>query len=110
MTARLSARRCESCGFAAMLEHLRCPRCKREVFKEFSISTGELVTYTVLTAVAEGCEKPLYLGFAEFEGKLSISAQLAFTDPAVGMKVKLGWGVLRKKKGETVEGLKLEPL
>jgi len=108
VTVELQSYKCLSCNFTSLLEHTRCPRCKGEAFGENAVGEGKLVTYTVLTAVAEGFEKPSYLGLAEFEGGLRILAQLAFQDAQVGMKVKPSWGQLRRKDGETVEGLKLE--
>ncbi len=97
---------CVRCGHQTFLKHTRCPKCKNVEFGEVTLTDGEVVTYTTLTATRPGYAKPLVFAIVEFGRGLRVLGQLDCANPIIGMKVKPVYGKLGERDGEPLQGLK----
>jgi len=96
--------KCKNCGFLQHRTHLRCLKCKNDVFEKVEASgTCKLLTYTILKATpAEFRDKASYaLGVVEFENSVKGLGQITTQDNLkIGMKLK----PIYKKICENLDG------
>jgi uncharacterized OB-fold protein len=102
------AARCRSCGYLVYPATFVCVRCRGRTFAHEPLSgTGELVSWTSVSAVPRGFEgrEPLLLGIVDLQMGLRVMGQLAVEDPHMGMCVKLSLCVVRTLFEKPVQGL-----
>ncbi len=111
----LIAYRCKQCGNVHYPFHDRCLRCKGRRFEPIHpAGKATLLTYTAVFNLPSGFDEHcLVLGLAEFENNVRAVGQInvdSIEQLKTGMSLKPTWGALRFRGGQTVFGLKFEPL
>jgi len=111
----ITAYKCRKCGKIHYPFHDRCLACKGREFEEIKPEGDvRLLSYTVIFNLPWGFDQRfLVFGIAEFENKVKAMGQIK-TDSTdklrVGMKMRANWEPVRVQYGETVYGLKFEPV
>ena len=88
---KLIAKKCQKCGFIQHEDHIRCLKCKNDMFDMIE-AQGDciLITYTILNAPPlEFRDKPSYaLGVVQFENGIKALGQIeSHENLKVGMKL-----------------------
>lgn len=89
MTAQLNSFRCD-CGYGTLLERVYCPRCRGRLRPATSDSKGIILTWTILTTVADGFTAPLGLAMVGLES--GINTMVRFPPdkpPSIGDKISI---------------------
>jgi hypothetical protein len=112
---KIVAYRCKKCGKVHYPFHDRCLNCKGREFEEIEPEgLAKLLTATQIFNLPWGFDQRfLIVGIAEFENGIRAMGQIkgeSVDELQAGTLLKPGWEPVRTQNGETVYGLKFEPL
>jgi len=108
-------KKCKKCGYLQHNSHLRCLKCKNEIFEEIKPKGyAKLLTYTILKAVPmEFRDKDSYaLGIVEFENGVKALGQITEKENlTIGMKLEpIYMKICDDLNGKEIESYKFKPL
>ncbi len=97
-------KKCNNCGLLQHSSHLRCLKCKHEMFKSITASgSAKLLTYTILKAPpAEFRDKNSYaIGVVEFKNGVKGLGQITTQD---NLKIGMTLNPIYQKICENLDG------
>jgi uncharacterized OB-fold protein len=109
------AYKCKKCGKVHFPFHDRCLSCKGREFEKIKPEgNARLLTFTQIFNLPWGFDQRfIFVGVAEFENGVRAMGQIkanALDELALGMTLKPTWDVVRVISGESVYGLRFEPV
>ncbi len=111
----LVAYKCKQCGKIHFPFHDRCLVCKgREFEKVKPQGNVKLITFTQIFNLPWGFDQRfLFIGIGEFENGIKAMGQIkanAVEELKLGMTLKPTWAPVRVQSGESIYGLRFEPI
>jgi uncharacterized OB-fold protein len=109
------AYKCKKCGKVHFPFHDRCLSCKGREFEKIKPEgNARLLTFTQIFNLPWGFDQRfIFVGVAEFENGVRAMGQIkanALDELTLGMTLKPTWDVVRVISGESVYGLRFEPV
>jgi uncharacterized OB-fold protein len=111
----LVAYRCKACGRIHYPFHDRCLNCRKTEFEELKpTGKAKLLTFTQIFNLPWGFdERFLVIGIGQFENGVKAMGQIkaqSIEHLRLGMPMNASWEPVRVLSGESIYGLKFEPV